>query len=459
MTYLSNGRGFRNDHRPVKRYFGVWILTSFAFTLLLGSSVLPQLFVPQASAEVGHHSHFRGGTITWIPTGNKGEVQFSVIDGFRRSAYSGTAGDGMPAVGDTILETTGATSLNFGDFSSTGTLTYQVDFIDVTNDWLLGHAVDTSTGSALPIKHTYATSGPFEAGFQSSARTFLEVNNPGGAYAISTTVDLSKTGSSGTNQSPVSSFIPIYTCPVGLCTFAISAADVDGDSIKFRLSTDVEASGFTAGFTQPTGLAVNPTTGVVTWNTTGLTLGLWSASVWMDEMRSRSAIGHIQNDFLINVVQSTTTNNAPAFDYPPTPAQGTAFTPHVGDTVSFTVQCTDPDAGDTATLGIIGQPAGSSFTGTLSGANPGSGTFSYTPSAVEVDAITFTCQDNNGNSATPTSVSIVTSILVVPESPLGTALLIGTSLAAFGGFMFWRSRRNNSGNGGLGTSGSFGLGL
>src|SRR2546428_7243155 len=103
MTHSSNGRGFRTDHEPVKRYFGVWILTLFAFTLLLGSSVFPQLFVPQASAEVGHHSHFRGGTISWIPTGTKGELKFSVIDGFIRSGFDWTAGDGNPCGGGPII--------------------------------------------------------------------------------------------------------------------------------------------------------------------------------------------------------------------------------------------------------------------------------------------------------------------------------------------------------------------
>jgi len=36
---------------------------------------------------VGHHGHFGGGTISWIPIGTTGEVQFSVIDGFRRSGH------------------------------------------------------------------------------------------------------------------------------------------------------------------------------------------------------------------------------------------------------------------------------------------------------------------------------------------------------------------------------------
>jgi len=47
----------------------------------------------------------------------------------------------------------------------------------------------------------------------------------------------------------------------------------------------------------------------------------------------------------------------PVFDVPPTPAAGTSFITGVGGTVTFDVQCSDADAGDTVTMMGLSLPA------------------------------------------------------------------------------------------------------
>lgn len=175
-------------------------------------------------AEEAAASHFRYSHITWRPTGNPGEVVFTVSGAFRRGApgthwleYLGTASDGGLAVGDTFLEYIGATKFFFGDGSSTPTLTYQVDAINTVEDWVIAHAIDPTTGGEW--RHTYAGSGPYTASIGSCCRTAVELNNPNKPYVVSTIVDLSVS-----NSSPVSSVTPIVPCPQGPCILPLPAS-------------------------------------------------------------------------------------------------------------------------------------------------------------------------------------------------------------------------------------------
>jgi len=92
--------------------------------------------------------------------------------------------------------------------------------------------------------------------------------------------------------------------------------------------------------------------------------------------------------------------NPPAFNNPPTaPACGSTTTVSVGNTLSFVVQSSDPDPGQTVTLNAAGLPAGATMTPLLpTSGNPVSSTFSWTPAAADVGThvITFTATDNSG---------------------------------------------------------------
>lgn len=360
------------------------------------SMVNMQPIIPKAAADEDGHSHFRFGHISWKPTGNTNEVEFTVLDAFRRDGYSGSAPDGELAVGDTFTEFIGATELFFGDGSTTGILTYKVDAIDITNNWVFAHAIDPTTG-ADTIKHTYASAGVYEAKIDSCCRNLIEINNPGGNYKVSTTVDLTTN-----NASPVSTIQPIVPCPLGPCSFAIPAADPDNDGLSFRLSTLAESG---IGI-HPPGASIDPNTGMYSADFTGATPGLYSTSVYIEESRGGQVIGHVMVDFLINASAVSVTNNPPVFDVPPTPPSGTNYVINVGDALNISLQCSDPDAGDTVTIGHLGLPAGATLVPPVPNGNPASGTFNWTPMAVGAAVVTFTCQDNNGANSLPHSFSI-----------------------------------------------------
>ena len=382
--------------------------------------------------------HFRGGHINWKRTGNANEVEFKVINAFTRSEYPicinpitllatpCTGPGGLPGVGDVFRETVAnghilsgmggaGTELFFGDGSNSGALLYRVDSINVAQNSLVAHAIDPLQPGEK-IRHVYGGAGPFTAMINDFARNVVEENNFAGGYRISTLVDLSIS-----NDSPLSTFMPRVVCPEALCTFQILATDPDGDDLNFRLSTSSEASDPIFGaFVQAgegTGQPLTvSSTGIVTWDATGFAdlpfcntfadpFCLYSASITIEEIRSGSVIGHATVDFLVDI-------SAPSFDVPPTPANGFTFNIIVGVILPFSVRCSDPNAGDTVTIGSLGLPIDASLSPSVPD-NPATRIFTFAPTAVQTVSVTFTCTDTQGNSATPHTINIV----VTPAPP------------------------------------------
>jgi hypothetical protein len=380
--------------------------------LLLGALGLP---VDPAFA-----SHFRYSHITWRPTGTPGEVVFTVSSSFRRAApgtgfsgYPGTASDGGLAVGDTFSEIIGATRLFFGDGAQTPTLIYRVDAINTVEDWVIGHAINPTTGSEW--RHTFAGTGPYTARIDSCCRTGVELNNPGRSYEVSTIVDLSIA-----NASPVSAIAPIVACPQGACIFQIPAADTDADTLGFRLSTATEA-GDTA-FQHPGQGSADPLTisslGLVTWDSTNFNVGLYSNSVTLEESRPPAGThGKVMLDYLINTAEFL--GNAPVIDVPPTPenAENIDVNAVLGETLSVTVQCSDPDAGDIVTLGHLGLPGTAMMSPSIAIGNPATAQITWAPILTQAAAISLSCTDTNGNKALPHAFSVNVEGIMVPPGP------------------------------------------
>jgi len=380
--------------------------------------------------------HFRFSHINWRPTGTPNQVEFNVLSAFTRSEYPNCIDTGslgsipctgpgippLPGVGDVIRETianghlisgTGVagTELFFGDSTNSGALLYRVDAINLSENSLFAHAIDPSQPGEK-IRHTYPSAGIFTAEINDFSRNAVEENNFVKGYRVSTMVDLSIS-----NRSPVSTIAPVIVCPAGLCTFTIPATDPDGDTLNFRLSTSSEASNPLFGtFTQPgegtsQQLAVS-NAGIVTWDAAGFEdpplcavafdpLCLYSVSITIEEKRGGSVIGKVMVDFLINIA-------APSFDVPPTPASGSIFNIIVGVILPFPVRCSDPNAGDTVTIGTLGLPIDASLSPSVPG-NPATRIFTFAPTAVQTVSVTFTCTDTQGNSAAPHTINIVVS--------------------------------------------------
>ncbi len=353
------------------------------------------------STEESYATHFRYGHLTWQKlSGNT--VQFKLVNAFRRNGYVGTAGDGFPAVGDVIEEHIGTTTLDFGDGDNTPVLEYKVISIDVSNNWLLGQALEPGSTTKTTIDHTYPSSGPWTAEINSCCRTSGEQNNPDGDYQVSTIVETA----SG-NTSPGSSLPAIVNLiQSATASFFVPGADPDpSTTLKWRLASSSEAG---TGFDQPTAgsedLTVNNLTGLVSWNTLAAVLGgLYSCQIIIEDYDAVTGAlkTQVAVDFLILIVECDPDNVSPAF-VAPSPTCGSTIPATVGSPVSFTVTASDADAADIVSLNSGGVPSGATLTpGLPSDGNPISTTFDWTPGAGDngTHVVTFSATDDCGAQA------------------------------------------------------------
>lgn len=472
-------------------------------------------------------SHLRYGHLKWEPRADISPTtaEFTLINGFRRDEFSGSGTDGLPITGDVIVELVGGTSLRFGDGTQTPVLKYEVTAFSVTDNWILGVALepgapgppsgttivetesndgpvdadpiaigDDYTGDIVPadldwisfaagggeslvatlvlgtlsvgniavvdtdgttplavavrtspsgdletrfdlpnaagtyylvvqdpflgppgtyavqlralqetgmptVLHTYAAQddagSPWKPFVFVCCRTFLEQNNAGVFFQLETLVELG----SG-NRSPASTFLPVTPCPVNaICNFFVPGVDNNPNTtLEWRLSTPIESGGNSV-FAQPPGLTVDGATGLVTWDTTGTTVGqLWSCQVTIED-RDSTTTGlrtKVPVDFHIRIVDDT--GSPPQCDIPPTPTG--VFSVEAGQSFAATVQGSDADPGDLLALNSAGLPPGASTSPLLpqSSASPVSTSLSWTPTAddVGIHPFLFTVADPVG---------------------------------------------------------------
>jgi hypothetical protein len=399
-----------------------------------------------ATTQFSVSSHWRFGHLTWIPRPDLGPrtVEFTYKNAFRRGYSCRASGTSLTIVpctgpgggvgpGDIFHEDIGGTGIDFADGNSTGILWYVTTSIDVGANLVNAVALNPGTSTANPI-HTFKGTATTFAVFSASAARIAGLNNPGTNYRVETVVSIG-TG----NRSPVSNLVPIVNVlQGGKQMWFIPAADADGDTLRWRLSTATESG----GGSQPTGISINSTTGQVSWNTTGQPLGLYWTNMTIEELDTLSAVkGKVAIDYLINVVAAAPTPNNPKVFVQPTPTCGSKISAQVGMKVSFTVTASDPDAGDTITLGVAGLPPGA--TSPLPPpANPVSSTFSWIPTAGQVGPhiVTYSATDGAGAQAlcsitisvaplAPTSTSTSTATATPTNTPTRTATPTSTATA------------------------------
>jgi hypothetical protein len=235
-------------------------------------------------------------------------------------------------------------------------------------------------------------------------------NNSQGNWYVFSTVTVGNN-----NNSPVSSLPAVVKMQRDRnpASVFVPASDPDGDPVTFRLATSAEWGGSNS---QPSGLAINSTTGELTWNTTGLSQGnLYNAAVIVADNKG----GEVMIDFLIEITQQST---APQFDYSVTPANGASFDISPGQTVSFTLKASDVDPSSTVKISGSGLPTGISVSpafGTTN--NPIQHSFSWTPTSSQNGqyVLNFIAEDNIGVQSS-TSVNVNVSLkptFDVPPTP------------------------------------------
>ncbi len=279
--------------------------------------------------------------------------------------------------------------------------------------------------------HDYgiAGDGPFTAYYQSDAR-IAGVENADGSFSATSVVDM-RFGNDGSPVSGVPVVVPFVQG--GLNTFALPAADPQGDPFTYRLGTAAEALGPTpvtgSNYSTPSvggnTLSIN-SAGLMSWNTAGTTVDqLWTVHAVIEETSNSSTT---DVDFFVKIVDGT-------LNTPPTAVVddvSTAFTLSVG--VPFSVDVIGSDAdGDNLTINHLGLPSGASLSpvATTVGSEPFTGTFSWTPSSGDIGStnvvtISFTDPSSVSAFASFTVTVPLNQTLTVTKAGTGTGTVIST---------------------------------
>lgn len=330
-------------------------------------------------------AHFRSGTISWRPiSGNT--VEFKVSQSYGGWAFGS---------GYTLGSTQVMDYLYLGNGASVP-IPLVITSINAAEGWWYGEAT---------FQYTYPNTGNYTAYFASCCRISNLSNNNDQSWRNETVVNVG-TG----NSSPVSTIAATVNLPASLtnASFQIPSFDPDGDALNFRLATSAEMG----GGSNPSGLTINSSTGVVNFNTIGKAVGsLWNVAFTISDGKTRVTV-----DFIIKITQNST---PPVFDYLVTPVNGRVYQGAPGQTISFPIRAYDNDAGNVVTLSAVGLPPGATTTPALpTNGNPVASTFSWTPNANQYGTfvINFTATDNIGVQTT-TSVTISISLKPVFVAP------------------------------------------
>ncbi|MBS1810078.1 MAG: hypothetical protein JST84_18090 [Acidobacteria bacterium] len=185
---------------------------------------------------------------------------------------------------------------------------------------------------------------------------------------------------------------PLLLTPVSVAMNVNEARDVaifvDDPDVNDSLQIDVSG---------PPNISLLPGTGgVFTIRLTPKSGGSFTIKVTVTDSQGKQTLRDIP--LIVNAPNSAPTLTVPG-----------AQNVKVGQTVSFDVSATDPDPGQTITIVAMNMPLGSSFT-PASPVGALTGTFSWTPSANQVGAVTvtFTASDNASPSLSESKTVTIT---------------------------------------------------
>ncbi|MEZ4740058.1 MAG: gliding motility-associated C-terminal domain-containing protein [Flavobacteriales bacterium] len=206
-----------------------------------------------------------------------------------------------------------------------------------------------------------------------------------------------------------------------------AAYDPDGDSLSYEPAVCLGLGGLPIqGYEFPGPIyGIDPVTGTITWNAPSLT-GEYNIAFIVREWRRRSdgtwvEVGYVTRDMQITVV--------PCNNQPPVISQVADTCVEAGTFLSFSVQASDPDAGQNVTLTALGQPfvVASSPASFISPtpANTVNGSFNWATNCSHVRLlpyqITFKAVDNG----TPVNLQsyrtmTITVVAPAPQNPTAT---------------------------------------
>ncbi|KAM9988408.1 hypothetical protein ACTFIZ_012164 [Dictyostelium cf. discoideum] len=367
-------------------------------------------------------SHFRFGTMSWMPVGSYNTIKFTSNYAFRISFYNKFNKYGCN-IGDTINVGT----LDLGNDRSTDVI-LKVTSVNKLDDWFTGEFSYTHTYKAISVGQKAVT---YKVVFTECCRIKSLLNNPEGYWYISTSVVIDPNQGSDVstfNRSPVSGMAPIITLNRDKNNhFLIPASDPNGDKLTYSLSNAYTMS-------QPEGLKVNSNNGTVTFKPT--TSGFYSTQIMIKDTKG----AYVVVDFLINSViepgvchpscsnggnacngnsnckscsgsdsnGNTCSSFPPVFVYPPTPKDGSLLAYEINNQYSFSIQCKTDEKSKTVFIQTANIPLAASLTSEVQNKQISTLTYSMKPELkhIGVYVISAYCYDNSGLVSTVTSFSI-----------------------------------------------------
>ena len=319
---------------------------------------------------VAQASHYYGGQISWERvSGSTVNITLTTV---WRSNFIGSA------------------TIDFGDgntaFSGSPPGAFQGMFTPPTS-------ADTYSVYEQTFTHTYAGNGPFLVGISGCCRPGSVTNAANGDHVLQTLVDLSG-GAFGSPAIDPSSVFGVGMRAGVTSGFTMSVADPAAEPITCSLSADPFPN---VGYVIPPGLAVDPDSCVVTWDTAGTSVGQW----YVFAVKAQNPSG---NYALLDTWVEITggTNTAPT-------CTGGSYQAAVGQTRSIAVEGIDPEGAD-LTAGLLSPIPGSTLT-PGSGASPLTTTLAWTPTLADVGTATttvafFDADNRLGSCAVSVTVSV-----------------------------------------------------
>ncbi len=292
--------------------------------------------------------------------------------------------------------------------------------------------------------HTFVTAGTYIIRTEDPNRNADILNiYPGGSPSSDQVVFALKSeliinpflGASGANNSVQFDDCP---CPAVACVnykycYNPQATDPDGDSLSYELVAPLGENGqdllIPTAYTFPNNygngggtMSINQTTGTMCWDKPVMQ-GNFNFTIKITEWRNGFEVGYVYRD-----IQLTVENNCS--NIPPEIAPIPDVCVIAGETIQFTVNATDPNAGDfinlTASSSVFSTPISPASFSTL-GNNPSIGTFIWNTDCSHITAgsyqVLFSAQDNG----TPQFTDYTqVNIKIIPPK------LLNVNAAAFG---------------------------
>ncbi len=355
------------------------------------------------------------GLLTWTPTSGQLGSQHVIITADDGRGLAVSQVFDLLAVSNVPNESPTITSTPPGPATAGSPYQYQVVANDPDGDPITFSLTSPLTGMAINPTSGLFTWTPTTAQEGSELITIVASDGRGGTYTQSFHLTVDPPGTAP-NDPPSISSTPTGPAVAGLpYQYQVVATDPDGDPLHYTLTSP------------PSGMAINPTTGLLTWTPTTAQVGTAQVTIVVDDGRGLSQ----SQSFPLTVV-SGQTNSPPVITSTP----GTSV--QLGATYRYLVVASDAN-GDPLNYSLDVAPSGMSISA--------NGLVTWQPTATEFGLNQVQIRVDNGRGG---AVTQSFSINVVSQNNFGPPTITSTPpQTAVVGQPYAYNLQGTSGNGSL----------